>query len=216
MIQSQDQSRLPLHAPVNFERESAELLKLIRERSYREGDFTLASGKKSNFYIDMKATTLSGLGAHLIGRLSFDLIRKFADAKFHGPGAGTSPIGGVGGLTLGADPIATAVSLAAYAQGLDWPAFIVRKESKDHGTGRYVEGRENLVAGAKLIVLEDVVTTGGSSIKAIERLRSEGYDPVAILTVVDREEGGEVALRATGVEFIRILSLTEVRGADQP
>jgi orotate phosphoribosyltransferase len=190
-------------APIDFVSETAALLRLIRARSYREGDFTLASGKKSSFYIDMKPTTLSGEGAFLIGRLGFERIRRFAE---------TSPIHGVGGLTLGADPIATAVSLAAYAQGADWPAYIVRKEAKDHGTGRFVEGRENLAPKAKLIVLEDVVTTGGSSIQAIERLRAEGYDPVAVLTVVDREEGGEAALKATGLEFLRLLSMSEIRG----
>ena len=197
---------------VDFAAESGRLLRLIRERSYREGDFTLASGKKSKFYIDMKATTLSAEGAFLIGRLSFEMIRRFADIRFKSAG-GSSAVQAVGGLTLGADPIATAVSLAAYSQGVDWPAFIVRKEAKDHGTGRYVEGRENLPAGAKVIVLEDVVTTGGSSIKAIERLRAEGYDPVAVLTVVDREEGGEAALKATGLEFLRILSISDLRSS---
>jgi orotate phosphoribosyltransferase len=197
-----------LGAPIDFVSESSELLKLIRERSYREGDFTLASGKKSSFYIDVKTATLCAPGAHLIGRLAYDLISRFAAIRLAGP----ESIGGVGGLTLGADPIATAVSLAAYAQGTDWPAFIVRKEAKGHGTGRYVEGHENLKPRAKLVVLEDVVTTGGSSVKAIERLRAEGYDPVAVFTVVDREEGGESALQAQGLEFLRILSLSEIRG----
>ena len=201
-------------APIDYITESAALLRLIRERSYREGDFTLASGKKSRFYIDMKATTLSAPGAQMIGRLGFHLIRKFAEIRFAGggPSSGTSSIRGVGGLTMGADPIETAVSLAGFVQGVDWPAFIVRKESKGHGTDRYVEGRENLPPKAKLIVLEDVVTTGGSSIQAIERLRAEGYDPVAVLTVVDREEGGEAALKATGLEFLRMLSISEIRG----
>jgi orotate phosphoribosyltransferase len=202
-------------APIDFPAESAALLKLIRERSYREGDFTLASGKKSKFYIDMKATTLSGAGAFLIGRLAFQMIRRFAEMRFKsvGPSDGASSIRGVGGLTLGADPIATAVSLAAHVQGVDWPAYIVRKEAKDHGTGRTIEGHENLPKGAKVIVLEDVVTTGGSSLKAIESLRAGGYDPVAVLTVVDREEGGEAALKAAGLEFLRILSLSEIRGS---
>ena len=201
-------------APIDFTTESASLLKLIRERSYREGDFTLASGKKSKFYIDMKATTLSGAGAFLIGRLAFYMIRRFAEMRFKsvGPSDGTSSIRGVGGLTLGADPIATAVSLAAHVQGVDWSAFIVRKEAKDHGTGRMIEGHENLPKGAKVIVLEDVVTTGGSSLRAIESLRAVGYDPVAVLTVVDREEGGEAALRSAGLEFLRILSISELRG----
>lgn len=191
---------LSLDAPVDFHSELQRLVKLVRERSYREGDFTLASGKKSKFYIDMKATTLSGEGAFLIGRLSYELLRKFSDK-----------IQGVGGLTLGADPIATAVSLSAYVQGTNWPAFIVRKDAKGHGTGRAVEGRENLPPGAKVIVLEDVVTTGGSSIQAIEKLRAEGYDPVAVLTVVDREEGGEAALRATGLEYFRLLSIRDLK-----
>lgn len=193
-------TNLSLNAPIDFPSELKALVKLIRERSYREGDFTLASGKKSTFYIDMKAATLSGEGAFLIGRLSYELLRKFSDN-----------IQGVGGLTLGADPIATAVSISAYVQGKNWPAFIVRKETKGHGTGRSVEGRENLPAGAKVIVLEDVVTTGGSSIQAIEKLRAEGYDPVAVLTVVDREEGGEAALRATGLEFFRLLSIRDLQ-----
>lgn len=201
-------------APIDFVAESTALLRLIRERSYREGDFTLASGKRSAFYIDMKATTLSARGAHLIGRLGFEMIRRFSAIRFGSEGAsgGVRAIGGVGGLTLGADPIATAVSLGAFAQGVDWPAYIVRKEAKGHGTGRTVEGRENLAPKAKLIVLEDVVTTGGSSLQAIERLRAEGYDPVAVLTVVDREEGGEAALRAAGLEFLRLLSISEIRG----
>lgn len=190
--------------PIDFIDESARLLRLIRERSYREGDFTLVSGKKSKFYIDMKATTLSPEGAFLIGRLAYEVLhRRYKSSDFS--------IGGVGGLTLGADPIATAVSLAAYGQGVDWPAYIVRKEAKGHGTGRYVEGHENLKPGAKVIVLEDVVTTGGSSIKAIERLRAEGYDPIAVLTVVDREEGGETAFKVAGIEFIRLVSISELR-----
>lgn len=196
-----------MNAPIDFVSESTALLKLIRERSYREGDFTLASGKKSTFYIDVKTATLSGEGAFLIGRLGYELLSRFAKMKF----GGVKEIGGVGGLTLGADPIATAVSLAAYSQGTDWPAYIVRKEAKGHGTLRYVEGRDNLKPGAKVIVLEDVVTTGMSSLQAIDRLRGEGFDPVAVLTVVDREEGGEAALQAKGLEFLRILSLTEIR-----
>lgn len=195
-----------LDAPIDFVKESSELLKLIRERSYREGDFTLASGKKSSFYIDVKTATLHGQGAFLIGRLGYELISRYATMK-------KVQIGGVGGLTLGADPIATAVSLAAYSQGHDWPAYIVRKEAKGHGTLKYVEGRENLRPGAKLIVLEDVVTTGGSSLQAIERLRGEGYDPVAVMTVVDREEGGEALLQEKGLDFLRILGLSEIRAA---
>jgi orotate phosphoribosyltransferase len=176
------------------------LLSVIRERSYREGDFTLASGKKSKFYVDLKATTLHPDGAYLIGEVAVDLLLESG-----------MKIQGVGGLTLGADPIATTISLSARAAGIIWPAYIVRKESKDHGTGKYIEGAENLPAGAELIVLEDVVTTGGSSIIAIERLREAGYKPTAVLTVVDREEGGAEKIAALGLKFMRLATLREIQ-----
>ena len=116
-----------------------ELYSLIRKLSYREGDFTLASGKKSNFYIDLKATTLHPEGAYLIGEVAVRVIRESG-----------LKVDAVGGLTLGADPLATAISLAGRAHGVSWPAFIVRKEPKDHGTGRYIEGVENLRPGASV------------------------------------------------------------------
>lgn len=176
------------------------LIELIRQQSYREGDFTLASGKKSNFYIDMKATTLHPEGAALIGELA---VKRLQESKVK--------VEGVGGLTLGADPIATAVSLIAFQKGLFWPAFIVRKESKDHGTSRFVEGTENLRAGASVVVLEDVVTTGGSSLKAIERLRQSGYEPSAVLTIVDRQQGGAQAFEAVGVRLISLVDFSELK-----
>jgi orotate phosphoribosyltransferase len=175
-----------------------ELIALIRKLSYREGDFTLASGKKSSFYIDMKATTLHPQGAKLVGELAVEALSGLQ-------------VDGVGGLTLGADPIATAVSLAALAQGKIWPAFIVRKEPKDHGTARYIEGTENLKRGARVVVLEDVVTTGGSSLKAIERLREAGFEPVAVLTVVDREQGGAEAFAKAGVKLISLIRFSEIQ-----
>ncbi|MBC7693760.1 MAG: orotate phosphoribosyltransferase [Methylotenera sp.] len=181
-----------------------DLLNLIREKSYREGDFTLASGQKSNFYIDLKATTLHSEGAYLIGKLTIQTLKDRAASL-------TSKIQGVGGLTLGADPLATSVSLASREAGLHWPAYIVRKEPKAHGTSKYIEGTENLPEGAQVLVIEDVVTTGGSSLKAIERLREAGYRPVAVLTVVDREQGGEEVFRNAGVEYFSLLTITEIR-----
>ena len=103
--------------------------------------------------------------------------------------------------------------LAAYARGLKWPAYIVRKEPKDHGTARYIEGTENLHPGARLVVLEDVVTTGGSSLKAIERLREAGYQPICVLTVVDRQQGGAEAFAKVGVELLSLATLEEVAKA---
>ncbi len=178
------------------------LIQIIRERSYREGDFTLASGKKSNFYIDLKATTLHPEGADLIGKVTVQKMQSLGIS---------SSIQGVGGLTLGADPLATAVSLAAFAKKIHWPAYIVRKEPKGHGTARYIEGVENLPAGASLLVLEDVVTTGGSSVKAIERLREAGYRPQAVLTVVDREQGGAEAFKKMDVEFFALATITQIK-----
>lgn len=178
------------------------LVRLIRELSYREGDFTLASGKKSTFYIDLKATTLHAEGAYLIGKVALETIEA---AGIH--------VDGVGGLTLGADPLATAVSLASREPGWNWPAYIVRKEAKGHGTGRYIEGVENLRPGARLLVLEDVVTTGGSSLQAIHRLRDAGYNPVAVLTVVDRLQGGAEVFAREGVRFMSLATIDQVRAA---
>lgn len=180
------------------------LIRFIREHSYREGDFTLASGRKSSFYIDMKASTLHPEGADLIGKLATEALREYQARS-------GKKIQGVGGLTLGADPIATAVSLSAFHAGEHWPAFIVRKEAKDHGTSKYVEGTENLPAGAEVVVVEDVVTTGGSSVKAVERLRLQGYRPIAVLTIVDREAGGEAVFRGMGLEFIALVRLQELK-----
>ncbi len=185
---------------------SDSLHSLIRKLSYREGDFTLASGKKSSFYIDLKATTLHPEGAWLIGRRA---VEYFKAAGLAAPGE----IEGVGGLTLGADPIATAVSMAAFEAGVLWPAFIVRKESKGHGTGRSIEGTENLRPGANLLVLEDVVTTGGSSVIAIERIREAGYRCAGVLTVVDREQGGADVFAQLGVPFHRLATISEIRSA---
>lgn len=187
----------------------AKLAAAVKRLSYREGDFTLASGAKSKFYVDLKMTTLHPEGASLIGECAAQAIEAWAKRK-------GVLIGGVGGLTLGADPIATAVSLAAWtrSQGRTiWPAYIVRKETKGHGTGKWVEGREHLDPEKPLIVLEDVVTTGGSSLQAIERLRAEGLNPVLVLTIVDREQGGAAAFKAAGVEFEALLRLTDVQGA---
>lgn len=177
-----------------------ELLALIREKSYEERPVTLASGKKSNFYVDGKQTALHPRGAELIGRLFFHRLDRFGEVQ------------GVGGMTLGADPLATATSLISSLEGKAVAAFIVRKEPKGHGTQSWIEGKKNLEPGARVVVLEDVVTTGGSSLRAVERVEAEGYRVVGVLALVDREEGGREALEGRGYRFEALLTKTEVRG----
>ncbi len=179
------------------------LIRIIRERSYREGDFTLSSGQKSKFYIDLKNTTLFPAGADLIGRLTVPYLRD-----------GVIKAGAVGGLTLGADPIVTAVSLRAFDFGIELPAVIVRKESKSHGTQQFLEGAERLAPKTKFLVVEDVTTTGASAIAACERIEAAGHAVEAILTVVDREQGAAAVFEERGYRFFALTTLTEISAAN--
>ena len=175
------------------------LKKIIREKSYRKGTFKLTSGKTSDFYIDGKQTTLSADGAYLCGKLFFEIIKKQP-----------MPIDAVGGMTLGADPLVTATSIVSYLEGAPIPAFIVRKESKKHGTEQFIEGRNNLADGCTVALVEDVVTTGGTLIKVIERVEAQGYKVGVIITVVDRQEGGAEALAAKGYKLAAIFTRAEI------
>ncbi len=177
------------------------LRQIILEKSYREGTFKLTSGKISDFYIDCKQTTLSAEGAYLCGRLMFDEIRKAGGLQ------------AVGGMTLGADPLVTAVSVVSYLEGAPIPAFIIRKEPKGHGTGSWIEGKSNIPEGSSVALVEDVVTTGGTLIKAIERTEAEGYRVAMVLTVVDRQEGGAEALKEAGHELIALFTRQELKSA---
>ena len=155
-----------------------ELRDILRRKSLRVGDFTLSSGKKSSYYLDCRMTTLDGRGALLIGRLILQRMRNNnirADA--------------IGGLTLGADPIATAVAVVSALEETPISAFIVRKEVKGHGMQRSIEGYDGK-PGARIVVVDDVCTTGDSILKAAERAEEAGYQVVAAFCVVDREEGG--------------------------
>lgn len=176
-----------------------ELKVIVRDLSYEEREVTLASGRKSNFYFDGKQTTLHARGGLLVGQAFWDEI-KTIDAS----------IVGVGGLTMGADPIASATSIAARLDGHDVHAFIIRKEPKGHGTGQWLEGRKNLPAGSRVIIVEDVTTTGGSSMKAVERATQEGLDVVAIVTLVDREEGAREAIEGAGQVLRAIFTKSEI------
>jgi len=164
-----------------MENEREQLRRLLKAESLIFGDFTLASGKKSTFYFDSKRTTLRSDGAWLTAREILRLIREHrieADA--------------IGGLTLGADPIVCPVAALSHAEGPTLRAFIVRKEAKEHGTGRQIEG--NLPKGSRVIIVDDVVTTAGSTMKAIEAAEGEGHTVVAVICLVDREEGGAAKL----------------------
>lgn len=167
--------------------ERQRLKEILLEKSYRKGTFTLTSGKTSDFYIDGKQTTLSAEGAYLCGKLLFELLQK-----------SPTPIDAVGGMTLGADPLVTAVSIASFLEKKPIPAFIVRKEAKGHGTGNYIEGLKNMKEGCTVALLEDVVTTGGTLIKVIERVEAAGFKVGLIATVVERQEGGTEALAKAG------------------
>ncbi len=179
----------------------ARLLELMRTLSFERRKVVLSSGKESDFYIDSKRTALTAEGHARIGRLVVERIRAL-------PG----PIHGVGGLTLGADPIASAAAMASFLELEAWraaggegaapvtyDAFIVRKEPKGHGTGQWIEGRKTLPDGSRVVIIEDVVTTGKSALQAIERCRLEQLVPVACIALVDRQEGGREAIEAAGV-----------------
>ncbi len=179
-----------------------ELKVIIRELSYEEREVTLASGRKSNFYFDGKQTTLHARGGLLVGQAFWNEVKKIDDQ-----------VVGVGGLTLGADPIATATSIAAQLEGYHVHAFIIRKEPKGHGTGQWLEGRKNLPPGSKVVIVEDVTTTGGSSMKAVERAEEEGLNVVGIVTLVDREEGAREAIEGAGQILRAVFTKVEVVGA---
>jgi orotate phosphoribosyltransferase len=173
---------------MSLETDRSRLLEILRTLSFERRKVILASGRESDFYIDCKRTALTAEGHVLIGRLLFDRVRKLRPL-----------VRGVGGLTLGADPIGSAIALTSFLEGEPVDSFIVRKEPKGHGTGQWIEGRKTIPDGSRVVVLEDVVTTGGSALKAIERCRAEQLEPVACLALVDRAEGGREAIEAAGV-----------------
>jgi orotate phosphoribosyltransferase len=168
----------------------ARLLDLLKTKAYTRGKVILTSGKESDFYIDCRPVTLHPEGAYLVGKLLFERLQNVQGI-----------VQGVGGMTMGADPIATAVSLTSYLQGKPIPAFIIRKEPKRHGRGLWIEGINNLPEGTAVAIVEDVITTGGSTIKAIERATEEGLKVVRVVALVDREEGGKENLKKLGYEL---------------
>jgi orotate phosphoribosyltransferase len=172
------------------------LLDLFCQLAYQEGDFVLSSGQRSSYYINGKQVTLHPQGALAIGRLILHILPMDTQA--------------VAGLTLGADPIVSAVSVVSTYENRPIPALIIRKEAKGHGTMAYIEG-PTLPAGAKVVVLEDVVTTGQSALKAVERLQAAGYTVDRVISLIDRLQGGAELYQSAGLKFDALFSITDLQ-----
>jgi len=177
--------------------ERPDLIRLLQRRSVSHGEFLLASGKRSTYYIDARRTTMSAEGQFVIGRAGLNAIRA----------AGWAPAS-VGGLTMGADPVAYAIARASIDSPPTVDAFSVRKDPKSHGTGRRIEGV--FEPHTPVVVIEDVITTGGSALRAAEALREEGATILGVLAVVDREEGGREALEKLGYHVVVLTTTTEL------
>lgn len=175
--------------------ERGRLLDLIMMKALRVGKITLSSGKVSDYYIDARSIVLDPEGAYLTGKLMLDRVT--SDAK------------AVAGMTLGADPIVASISVLSHLEGRDLPALIIRKESKKHGTMKFIEGPV-LPKGTKVAVVDDVVTTGSSLIKSIDRLRAEGYEPVQVMAILDRQEGGRETLASKGFQLESLFTIDDL------
>jgi orotate phosphoribosyltransferase len=176
----------------------ASLIELLKEKSVRYGEFTLASGKISDLYIDARLATMSPEGLALIGPLALATVRRM---KWNADS--------IGGLTLGADPIAYAAAYASVANPPVLRAFTVRKEPKQHGARKLIEGP--FKKGDRAVVIEDVVTSGASALRAIEAVREAGGNVVGVMALVDRHEGGTEALKAAGFSLVSLVNGDELR-----
>jgi len=174
------------------------LCRLLAERSFRLGDFELASGKRSDYYIDCRTTTMHAQGQVLLGQVGLESIRE----------AGLEP-DAIGGLTMGADPLAYAIAGESWREGTPIHAFSVRKRAKRHGRGQLIEGC--FEPGARVVVVEDVITTGGSALKACEAVNMARGEVLGVLGLVDREEGGRAALEAAGLDTIVLYTASDLR-----
>ena len=174
-----------------------ELRQLLIERSVRLGDFTLASGAKSDYYIDARRTTMSAEGQRLVGRVAYDAIREHGLEPTH-----------VGGLTMGADPIAYAIAHVSAMEGAPIDGFSVRKRVKDHGTGQRIEG--GLPESGRALMVEDTMTTGRSTLQAVEAVRAHGAEIVGVLTVVDRSETATSLYEEEGLTLISLYTAAEL------
>lgn len=175
------------------------LKSLLLTLSYEKREVTLASGRKSDFYFDGRQTALHPEGATLLGEIFFDEILKFPQK-----------ITAVGGPTLGADPLVTSISIESYRRNQPIPAFIIRKETKAHGAQNWIEGLKNLTPGMNVAIIEDVITTGESSLKAAQKTKDAGFNVVGIFAMIDREEGGRAAIEKAGFSLITLFKKSEL------
>lgn len=184
---------------------AAALKSILLAKSVRTGKFTLASGKESDLYIDCRVTTLDPVGANLVGEIGWQAVREYIAQN-------QLSINAIGGMTMGADPISLAVGMTSARVNPDeaLQVFTVRKEPKGHGRGKQIEG--NFADGNTVIVVDDVITTGGSTIKAIEAIQREGGKVAFALVLVDREEGGREAIEALGVPVVALYNRTSLLG----
>lgn len=168
---------------------------LLKKSVIRDREFILASGKKSNFYVDARLTTLDPEGALLCGQIFFEMLKPF-------------PVEAVGGYSIGADPIVTAIAVVSQLQKRPIPAFIIRKESKTHGTGRALEG--NFPSQGQVVLFDDVVTSGGSILNGCKQVESQGGKILAVMAVLDREEGGKETIEAAGYHLMTIFRKSDL------
>jgi orotate phosphoribosyltransferase len=187
---------------VNPERARERLIALLRERSFERRRVILASGKESDFFIDCKQTVLTAEGHALVGELMFALLAELPECD------------AVGGVELGGCPLASAVSLVSHQKGRDLPALYVRKARKDHGSAKLVEGDKTLFPGIRVVLLEDVVTSGGSSLSAVQALQAAGARVVGIAALVDRQEGGAETIRAAGLPLVSLATRSDFMPAE--
>jgi orotate phosphoribosyltransferase len=171
----------------------ARLLELLRARSFEQRRVVLASGKESDFFIDCKQTVLTAEGHALVGELMLEAVSKLSVRAV-----------AVAGVELGGCPLASAVALVSFQRGAPLDAVYVRKEAKDHGSRRELEGNAHLAGGAPIVILEDVITTGGSTVRAAKKLRDAGYAVTGVVALVDRSEGGREALEAAGMMVVAL------------
>jgi orotate phosphoribosyltransferase len=170
------------------------LVAILRERSFERKRVTLASGRESDFFIDCKQSVLTAEGHALVGELMFGALDGLPRCE------------AIAGVELGGCPLASAVSMASFAHGRPLDALYVRKETKDHGSRKMVEGDKSIRPGLPVVILEDVITTGGSTLKAVEKLKAAGVQVVGVVALVDRLEGGAEAIRGAGLPLVTICS----------